>query len=621
MTVTAQGPATMSGFFAWLHPQSPLPPGITPLENADARTAEDRTWGLFGESAGDGPVVAIGGHPVWRDAHLAGVAAARGDAAALLEAHARHGEGLLDLLGGAFALVVVDPERQRLLAAIDRTGQESLYYAGVGDGVAVATRAGLLLGHPGVDRGIDPQSIHDYLHFHMIPAPATVFAGMRKLQAAQCLRLDRGRETVGCYWMPAFDEEAEGTAVSGQRLRDVLQDAVGRRLTPTAGSFLSGGLDSSTVTGLHAGLAPDGARAFSIGFDAAGYDEIPFARTAATHFGVPLSEYYVTPADVAATVQQVAEAFDEPFGNSSALPALFCARMAREHGVDRLLAGDGGDELFGGNARYAKQQVFELYAGLPAILRRGMLEPVLATPAGRLPVLRKARRYVEQANIPLPDRMQQYSFLQQTDPAAVLTSDFRQAIRFDRPLEGLREIYDRPEGASALNRMLYLDWQVTLADSDLRKVSEMCRLAGVEVVFPMLDDEVIELSCRVPSNQKLRRGRLRHFYKEAFRGFLPDSILDKRKHGFGLPFGVWLRDDPTLHELARDSLQTLRGRGWLRDDFLDRMFERHLQAHPAYWGELVWILMTLAIWLQRHEARGAAASAGDGASATRSAGG
>jgi len=600
----------MPGFLAWLHPRHPLPGDLAGASTAEARAAPDGTWGLAGlhSHSEAGPVAAISGHPVWRDSDLAGVAAARGDDAALIQAYARHGDGLLDRLGGAFSLVVLEPARGRLLAAIDRTGRMPLYYAIVGDGVAVATGTGRLLEHPEVERTIDPQAIHDYLHFHMIPAPATVFAGMRKLQAAERLQLEGGRVTVDHYWLPAFDEARGATGNLRQEVYDSLERAVDRHLVPNTGSFLSGGLDSSTVTGLHARLRPDQAHAFSIGFEAEGYDEIPFARTAARHFGVPLDEYYVTPGDVADAVQDVAVAFDEPFGNSSALPALFCARMAREHGIDRLLAGDGGDELFGGNARYAKQQVFELYARLPASLRRGLLEPVLATPAGRLPLARKARRYVEQANVPLPDRMQQYSFLQQMDPGDMLTPELRAATDADRPMQHLRELYHRPEDASALNRMLYLDWQVTLADSDLRKVSTMCALAGVEVVYPMLDDDVLELACRVPSRKKLKRGRLRHFYKEAFRGFLPDSILDKRKHGFGLPFGVWLRDSPALHELARDSLHTLRGRGWLRDDFLDRLFERHLQAHPAYWGELVWILMTLAIWLNNAPGRSPFAS-------------
>lgn len=592
---------TMSGFLAWLHPQHPLEVELA-ADNEGVK-ATDGSWGLRGSGSGAGPVAAITGHPLWRDAELAGVAATRGNHAALLEAFGRHGEQLVEKLGGAFSLVVLDPERRSLLAAIDRTGQQTLYHASVGQGIAVADRLERLLEHPLVEPSIDPQAIHDYLHFHMIPAPATVFAGIFKLRAAERLTLARERVTVEPHWLPDFVEQSHNTANLGQSLRQTLQQAVERRLKPNTGSFLSGGLDSSTVTGLHAGLQPDSAHAFSIGFHAEGYDEIPFARTAAQHFGVPLEEYYVTPADVTGTVQQVAETFDEPFGNSSALPALFCARMAKEHGFHRLLAGDGGDELFGGNARYAKQRVFELYSTLPTALRRGLLDPILSGPIGHLPGIGKARRYVEQANIPLPDRMHRYSFLQQLDPAQVLDPEFLPAIEFDRPLQHLREVYNRPEGASTLNRMLYLDWQITLADSDLRKVSGMCELAGVDVVYPMLDDDVLDLSCRVPSNQKLRRGRLRHFYKEAFRDFLPASILDKRKHGFGLPFGVWLRDDPALHELARDSLNTLRGRGWLKDEFLSRIFDQHLQQHPAYWGELVWILMTLAIWLQRREAR------------------
>ena len=149
--------------------------------------------------------------------------------------------------------------------------------------------------------------------------------------------------------------------------------------------------------------------------------------------------------------------------------------------------------------------------------------------------------------------------------------------------------------------MLYLDWQITLADNDLRKVNGACRLAGIDVAFPMLDDDVVALSCRVPSAAKLRRGHLRRFYKQTFRGFLPDEVIDKKKHGFGLPFGMWLRDDKRLHELAQDMLRKVRSRGWIRGQFIDELMDVHLRDHPSYYGEFVWVLMVLGIWLDQQD--------------------
>ena len=594
----------MSDFVCWLHPSQALEAGTPWPGGSCGPRLGDGGCGIAGGTAvaEDGLLAAITGHPRWPDAATAELASRRGDASAALAARRRHGDDFPNRLGGDYALVIADPGAGRLLAAIDRFGQAALYYAPLRGGVVVATRRPLLSGHPDAPSAIDPQSIHDYLYFHMIPAPDTLYTGMGKLPGAHRLRVRGAELAVERYWTPAFSEAPVDETALGDELRETLGDAVERGMDADAtGSFLSGGLDSSTVTGLHAARAPGRAHAYSIGFDVPGYDEMEYARLAARHFDVPLSEYYAAPADIADTVEAVVRAYDEPFGNSSALPAYLCARMAKQEGMTRLLAGDGGDELFAGNARYAKQGLFEQYYRLPRALRAGLFEPVFLGPAGRLPGLRKGRSYIEQALIPLPDRTETYNFLHRIDPEAVFEPDFLAAVNRGHPLEHLRRLYSVPDDAGTLNRMLYLDWRITLADNDLRKVTGACRLAGIDVTFPMLDDDVVALSCRIPSASKLQRGALRRFYKQTFRGFLPDEVIDKRKHGFGLPFGIWLRDDRRLHELAQDMLRKVRSHGWVRGAFIDELMDVHLRDHPSYYGDFVWVLMALGIWLDQRD--------------------
>lgn len=593
----------MPDFVCWLHPSRPFDTDVPWPGGSRTRRLGDGACGIAGDSVAseDGLLAAITGHPRWLDPEMANLASTQGDAAAALAARRRHGDGFLNRLGGDYALVITDRHAHQLVAAIDRFGQAALYYARCRGGVAVATHRPLLSEHPDAPSTIDQQSIHDYLYFHMIPAPKTLYRGMGKLPAAHQLKASGEDMTVERYWTPSFSEAPLDQAALGRELQDTLGDAVERRIGTDTGSFLSGGLDSSTVTGLHAARAPGTPHAYSIGFDVPGYDEMEYARLAAGHFGVPLSEYYAAPSDIADTVEAVVRAFDEPFGNSSALPAYLCARMAKGEGKTRLLAGDGGDELFAGNARYAKQELFEQYFKIPRALRAGLVEPMLLGPAGRLPGLRKGRSYVEQALIPLPDRTETYNFLHRIDPQAVFEPDFLAAINRAHPLERLRELYATPTDAGTLNRMLYLDWQITLADNDLRKVNGACRLAGIDVTFPMLDDDVVALSCRIPSATKLHRGQLRRFYKQTFRGFLPDEVIDKKKHGFGLPFGMWLRDDKRLHELAQDMLRKVRSHGWVRGEFIDELMDVHLRDHPSYYGEFVWVLMALGIWLEHRE--------------------
>ena len=229
-----------------------------------------------------------------------------------------------------------------------------------------------LAAHPGGGaRTVSPQAIYDYIYFHMVPGPATMFAGTRRLPPGHCLVHREGQSVVRPYWEMRYvedlrvPEEALAREFLGCIESAVRDAASGAR----CGTFLSGGTDSSTVTGFLSRISESPVDSFSIGFDAAGYDEMSYARIAAERYRTNHHEYYVTPADVAEAIPLIAAEYDQPFGNSSAVPTYFCARLARQHGVERLLGGDGGDELFGGNARYARQHVFALYERIPGVVR------------------------------------------------------------------------------------------------------------------------------------------------------------------------------------------------------------------------------------------------------------
>lgn len=525
---------------------------------------------------------------------------AQHEAQKLIDAYREHGVGVFDRLDGCFAMALLDHGRARALLAVDRFGTRPLTYTTLADGTLVfATTADSLLAHPEVPKQIDPQAIYHYLYFNMVPSPGAVYSGHRKLTPACYLDLRGGRLSVARYWQPRFFEDHVAISDTEAELRDALAHAV-RRTDPTcvAGAFLSGGLDSSTVSGMLAQACARRPKTYSIGFDAAGFDEIAYARISAHHFGTEPHEYYVTPDNVADIAAIVARAYDEPFGNASAIPAYYCAQLAKQHGTNILLAGDGGDELFAGNARYAKQQLFELYNRVPSQLRRHALEPLMnLSLAERIAPFRKASRYITQAKIPLPDRLQTYNYLHLAPLEEIFEPDFLAALDAAQPLQLLRNTFHEPKDISPLNRMLYLDWKFTLADDDLRKVTRMCELAGVRVRFPMLDSEVVTLSTRIPSRLKLKGRQLRHFYKRAFRAFLPRDVLAKRKHGFGLPFGIWLRDSPRLRDLVHDTLPHLKQRGYLRSSYIDRIQTLHENEDANYYGVMLWVLLMLELWL------------------------
>jgi asparagine synthase (glutamine-hydrolysing) len=326
-----------------------------------------------------------------------------------------------------------------------------------------------------------------------------------------------------------------------------------------------------------------------------------YARIASRHFGTEHHEYYVTPDDVVDALPMIASAYDQPFGNASAVATYYCARLAKSDGVTRLLAGDGGDELFGGNTRYAKQYQLSLYEKLPASLRRTLIEPLLsARGSAAFPLVRKARSYVEQASRPMPARYDAYNLVERLGPQNVFTPEFLSCVDLGAPLTLIGETYGRFCRSSLINQMLGIDLKFTLADNDLPKVTRMCELAGVEVAFPLLDEAVVELSSHLPANLKLRGTALRYFFKEALRDFLPGEILVKQKHGFGLPVGAWLTEHRGLSALAGDCLSSLKARDIIAPTFIDQLLQEHIRAHPAYFGTMAWVLMMLELWFQKH---------------------
>ena len=537
------------------------------------------------------------GSPKFSDPRLAELARTQGTLAAWAEAFGKNSADAPKNVAGDFSVALHDASG-RVFLAVDRFAIHTLCYRVDRGQIQFASRADELAG---INAEIDPQAIFDYLFFHAIPSPRTIFKGVFRLPPGHCALFENGQLTVAPYWVPDF-KERKGRSFEALRdeFRLLLKNAVSTQLDGTkAACFLSGGTDSSTVAGMIREATGQPAATYSIGFDAEGYDEMAFARLAAKRFNTEHHEYYVTPDDLVRSIAEVARHYDQPFGNSSSLPAYYCAKMAKADGVTKILAGDGGDELFGGNSRYAKQRVFGWYNVLPGAVRRGVMEPVFEMPImGKIPLLSKGASYIEQAKVPMPDRLNMYNLLLRLGVGTVLTPGFLAQIDLESPARQQRDIWSQAKTDSPVNRTLAFDWRYTLAENDLPKVCGTTQFADIGVGFPMLDDRLLDFSLSLPTYYKLKGLKLRWFFKEALRGFLPDEILTKKKQGFGLPFGVWATQNPALKQLAVDSLHSLSSRGIVRTDFIETLISRHLPEHPGYYGEMVWILMMLEQWLQ-----------------------
>jgi asparagine synthase (glutamine-hydrolysing) len=547
----------------------------------------------------DEGAIAIKGEPRFSGSPDAASVARR-----VLEAYLSKGAAILSELRGPFALVIFEPSARTCLIAIDRMGVERLAWARSKGWIAVGSSASDVARNITPMPALNSQALFNFMYSHMVPAPYTVFQDVSKLLPGTAIEFSDNGKREFRFWQPDYRRESD---VDIDQLladtRPILRKAIGRTHPGrNSGAFLSGGLDSSTVSGLLAEVQAHQTPVFSVGFGVAEYDEMEFARAAAKKFDLTHHIYEVTPGDIVDLIPRIAAAYDEPFGNSSAVPTFCCARFALEHGVDHLLAGDAGDELFGGNERYVRHRVFELYNRVPTWLKNTVLGPLAQKidPESGMYPLRKFSSYVQQAQIPLPERFESWNLIYREGADRIFHRDFLKTVNPAHVFEAMRDVWRSCPTDDLLDRMLWYDWKFTLADNDLRKVSRMCELAGVRVSYPMLDEDFVEHSITVPPGEKIKGYELRTFFKNAVRGFVPDKVIDKEKHGFGLPFGVWLKDDLPLQEIVYGSLDSLRHRDIFDPTFLDRVVAEHKEGHAAYYGSAIWDLIMLEQWLAHH---------------------
>lgn len=551
-------------------------------------------------------VAAIEGYPTWSDPALRNVAATQGHAQALIAAYRQKGNKLLDVLRGSFTFAVIDIAAEKLLTAIDRVGIQTLCYAQPApDLVVFGATTDAVRAHPAVKATIATQSVFDYFYFiDRVAAPSTIYREQRKLTPGEYLAVENGKTATASYWqMPYRAANTIGKATAADALKQQLRHAVETSLIGEngdhVGAFLSGGLDSSSVVGVAAGLLPNKLQSFTIGFPVEGFDEAYYADLAAKHFKTKHQTYYVQAQDVVDVLLKAVQIYDEPFGNSSFIPAYYCAKIAKEAGVEMMLAGDGGDELFAGNKRYAEDGVYDYYTRLPAALRRGLVSPLcrVLPESRRAGLLGKIVRYVRRAEKSVPERMADNIF-QALSAETIFAPEALRDMDPNLPLTLAEEIFDAPRDASKVQRMMHLDLRITLADTDLRKVVRMCELAGVRTRFPFLDDDLVEFSASLPETLLMENGKLRQFYKDAMSDFLPGEIINKTKHGFGLPYLSFMNSYAPLRDLVCDSLTNLKRHAYFRAQFLDALIASARQGQLSGHQIVAWDLVVMDLWLE-----------------------
>ncbi len=526
----------------------------------------------------------------------------RSDTEVIVHGYEQWGDRLPERLDGMFALALWDESRQRLLLARDRAGKKPLYVYRDDERLLFASEIKAILEHPRADRAIDPGALPLYLTYGYVPTPLTFYRRIRKLPPASCLAVetDRGAKEWS-YWDLDFTPRPIGGGEAEEELRARMRAAVRRRMIADVplGAFLSGGIDSTVVVGLMSEAASAPVRTFSIGYaDDPVYDETSYARLAAKRFGAQHTEFMVGPQSID-LVDRLVDAYDEPFGDSSAIPTYVVSELARRD-VTVALVGEGGDELFAGYLRFyaaaLSERVPTAVFGLAASIARCL--PHRPNPRS---LSRRFARFAEAAALPLDERMLRWIGFFAGGVGSLLRPELAAAVDPAALGESFRASLAKTRNLSPLARVLDLNFRTYLLDDLLNKADRCSMAHGLELRSPFLDTAVMEFAASLPDRLKLRAGTTKRILRRAFQDLLPEAIQKRGKMGFGIPLPRWLRNEwrPLVEQRLLDPEARLYE--WLRLDPVRAMAERHF-AGTADYGHQLWALLTLETWLERRVA-------------------
>lgn len=522
------------------------------------------------------------------------------DTEVLVHLYEQEAEGGLSRLRGMFAFAIWDGRRQRLFLARDRFGKKPLYYACLPEGIYFGSELKCLR-EAGVPTALDPDALKLYFQFVYIPEPFSPFRAVRKLPPGSWLLYEQGSARLGRYWRPPSPCVSPNPAIESEeqaceRLRNVFDEAVRVRMISDVplGAFLSGGIDSSAVVASMAAQSSEPVKTFSVGFDEESHNELPYAALVARRYRTDHHEIVVRP-NAAELVPRLIAHFDEPFGDSSAIPTFIVSEFAAAH-VKVALSGDGGDELFAGYTRLATLLNPPLTDCLPKPARR-----LLGCIAGRLPYAAYGKnylyalsrdsglqRYLERnyANYHMRKQLLQPQWMLPGDPAF---------------LEHLLADYLLPPGADVLSQAIYFETAVNLPGDMLVKVDRMSMANSLEVRCPILDHELAALAAAFPHRWRIRNGRGKHLFIRAMADRFPPELLQRPKMGFAIPLAEWFRGP--LRELLWDTLTGTRflNRGIVVSSFVKHMLHEHesRRRDNNYW---LWSLLVLELWFRQLEA-------------------
>jgi asparagine synthase (glutamine-hydrolysing) len=535
------------------------------------------------------------------------------DTEAIVHAWEEWGEEAVKRFRGMFAFAVWDERKRTLYLGRDRLGKKPLYYCDHGGAFLFGSELKSILQVPGTPRDLDLTALSDYLSLLYVPAPKSIFRAIRKLPQAHYAVVTEREVRVVPYWTIEFSPvRREKAETLMEEIVADLREAVKIRLMSEVplGAFLSGGVDSSAVVGLMAGLSSTPVKTSSISFREGKYDEAEYARLVAGKFGTEHHEYSVTP-EAVAVVEKLAWHYDEPFADSSSVPTYYVSRTAREH-VTVALSGDGGDENFAGYRRYWFDLRENFVRNLvPGFLRKAVFGTLgkLYPKADYLPQVFRGKAFLSNvARDPVAAYFFSMTAFKEEQKPLLLRPEILGDLRGYSTFDGFRKTYEEARAEDHLSRLLYLDIKTYLCDDILVKVDRASMAVSLEVRCPVLDHVFMEKAARIPSTMKIVGREKKWIFKKALEGLLPPEVLYRPKMGFAMPVGEWLSGE--LRDYAAELLLESEGtRAYFRREYVEKLWRQH-QSGIRNWTVELWILMMFNLWHRRFAGAAVPAAAG-----------
>lgn len=517
------------------------------------------------------------------------------------------GENFLRELSGMFAIALWDETRKKLLLARDRAGEKPLYYWRSGSTFVFGSEIKALLKHPAVGRETDPEAVKQYMFYGYVPAPRSIFSGIRKLPAGCRMTIHNGEDHIEPYWRlkdflrpPGIRRTSRNDlgSVLGP-LRSRLREAALSRLVSDVplGVFLSGGVDSSTLVALMSDLAPGQVRTFSVNFTERSYNEEPYSTLVARRFRTRHHALRVDSAALVNGLREISAHLDEPLADPAIIPTYLLSRFAREH-VKVALSGEGSDELFGGYPTYLGDVLAPYYLHVPSRWRQIVyqrIQPLLPASSGAAPIGIFVDRFLRHADKPSAERHQAWFGISSPEQMERLFPFATGLTVHDAIAEPLDSVLAGARFESPLAQALYLDFCLYLADNLLVKIDRASMASSLELRTPFLDHRLIEFAAGLPASMKVRGFELKRVLKKAVAPWLPRRIVYRQKRGFSVPIARLLRRE--LRPLAEEMLaeRRLRLEGAYDAGLVRRMLDLHLSGRGDFRKPL-WALLCFELW-------------------------